>query len=490
METRLLFVFAGAAAVAWSVTRWRKAVQLAMVLLILEGAIRKWLFPGAQDLVYFAKDVFLVGAYIGYFRQRGTLRYRPYPLPLLYGVLAISAMFGLLQMFNPNLPNILVGVFGFKAYFLYVPLLFILPVVFPSDAALARFLRLYVLISIPVGALAVLQFLSPNSSMLNTYARPSDSEISQVSTFGTSEFVRATGTFSYITGYASYLLATSILILAILATRRWRFRGSFLVYVALGMTILGMLMTGSRGPVLMLGALLPLYWWLAVARERQGVSTFARAALAVALVAGFVSIVGSSAFSAFQGRASAGAAEVPMRILFPFSLPFRVLPEVGLLGYGIGSTHQTAAAVAKGVPAYSWLRGLIVEAETGRVMVELGPLGFFLVYFTRLYLAGLALRQVFSLKTLFHRSVAISCLLFFLAQIPGSIVFDVTADLFYWFFAGLLLLVIRLDRIAVAAMARDAGAGGSDGSGGTSTPVRRLEPVLVAQSRAGSKAPP
>ncbi len=98
------------------------------------------------------------------------------------------------------------GIFGFKAYFFYVPLLFVLPAAFPSDAALYRFLRRYALISIPVGLLAMAQFFSPASSFLNTYAR--SNEDAYVATFGSSTYVRVTATFSFITGYTTYLLAT------------------------------------------------------------------------------------------------------------------------------------------------------------------------------------------------------------------------------------------------------------------------------------------
>lgn len=95
---------------------------------------------------------------------------------------------------------------------------------------------------------------------------------------------------------------------------------------------------------------------------------------------------------------------------------------------------------------YSWLNGHLIEVESGRVMLELGPAGFFLVYLGRLLLALFAFRQVFRLRTLFHRSVAVAGLLVFLAAIPAGTVFDVTTGLLYWFFGGLLFLVIRLDR--------------------------------------------
>ncbi|HEV2844004.1 MAG TPA: hypothetical protein VG477_04090, partial [Thermoanaerobaculia bacterium] len=345
MNLRLLIVLAGGAAAVWSVRRWRTAIQLAMVLVIFEGAIRKWLLPGAQDLVYFAKDVLLLGAYVGFFKDLPRLRLRLPPLAGFYGVLLLAAVLGLLQIFNPALPNLLVGVFGFKAYFFYVPLLFIIPAAFPTDAALFQFLRRYALIAIPVGLLATAQFFSPASSPLNTYARTTQ-ENAYIATFGSSTFVRVTATFPFITGYTAYLLATVILILALLGASRWKFKGNLLMFGALAMTLLGMLMSGSRGPVLMIAVLFPIYWWLGVIRERGGGVAFGRLLLALSLVAGVVVVLGEDALEAFLGRSSGGAADMRSRLTSPVLSPWLLLPEAGLIGLGIGSTHQTAAALA------------------------------------------------------------------------------------------------------------------------------------------------
>jgi hypothetical protein len=452
VNARLLLLLAGGSAVIWSYRNWRKAVQLALVLLIFEGALRKWAFPGAQDLVYFAKDVFLLGTYGGFLRDRARLRYRLPVVPALYLTLALVALLGLFQVFNPRLPNLLVGVFGFKAYFFYAPLLFILPVTFATDAALMTFLRRYTLLAVPVGLLAVAQFFSPPSSILNTYAR-SNEEMGYIATFGSSEYVRVTGTFSFITGYTSYLLATSILLLGLLGAGRWRLRGNLPLFGALGMTALGILMTGSRGPILMLAALFPIYWWLGVLREKGGGATFGRLILGLSLVGAFLAWAGADALDAFYGRAQ-GMADVPGRIASPLVAPLQVLPHAGLFGYGIGATHQTAVALAPALVPYSWLQGLIIEVETGRVMVEMGPLGFLLVYFLRILLAVLAIRQILVLRTRFHRALATACLLWFLASIPSGVIFDVTSDVCFWFFAGILLLAMRLDREAMRAAVR------------------------------------
>ena len=46
---------------------WRLGVKTALVMAIFEGALRKWALPGAQELAYFVKDIFLIGAYAGFY---------------------------------------------------------------------------------------------------------------------------------------------------------------------------------------------------------------------------------------------------------------------------------------------------------------------------------------------------------------------------------------------------------------------------------------
>jgi hypothetical protein len=454
VNIRVLVLVAGAAAGIWSVRRWQLAVQAALVLLVFEGAIRKWLFPEAQDLVYFAKDVLFLGAYAGFLRSRRS-RWSYPQAPALYAGLAFAILVGLLEVLNPRLPSILVGVLGFKAYFFYVPLLFVVPAVFPDDAALARFLKRYVLTAFPVTLLSIAQFFSPPGSILNTYAQPT--EASSISTFGTSKFVRTTGTFSYISGYTSYLLATTILLLILLTATRWRFKGNVKILAALGMTVLGMMMSGSRGPFFLLAMIFPLYWWLAVVRERQSGRTMVRLLLGIGVLTAGLTSAGDQAVTAISQRISSSE-DITSRLTAPFLAPVHMVPYAGLAGYGIGSTHQAAAALAGGIT--NWLGNLAPESESGRVMLELGPVGFFLVYFSRLMLALFTLRQALGLRTAFHRAIATSALLFLLIQIPGGAVFDVTSGVYYWFLGGLVFLAVRLDRrVPTPATRRGAAAG-------------------------------
>ena len=467
----------------WALQRWRRGTQAVLVLLILEGAVRKWLFVDSQQLVYFGKDVLLLGCYAGFLRDQAARRYRIAASPILVLLLSLGAAWGALEVFNPQLPNILVGIFGFKAYFFYIPLMFLLPACFNDDRQVNAFLRRYCLIAIPIALIGLLQFVSSPGSAINAYATGGGDEAGII-TFGSSEHVRITGTFSFITGYTSYLFTNATLLLALLGASRWKFAANRKLYLALGLTFLGMLMTGSRGPLFTLAVILPFYWYLAVMREGDAGLTVSRAGLTLAVVTAAIATFGGNALAAFIGRAS-GNSDVAERLISPFRSPLNILPDAGLFGYGIGAAHQMAKPLAPSIIPYSWLHGLQTEVETGKIMLELGPLGFTLIYLARLALVAVAFQHALSLRTRFHRALAIGAFLYFLVQLVGSPVFDVTTGVYYWFFAGLMMLAARLDRDAARAQVAAQPA--------AAPPARRFpqqQPVMPAFPRWSSPATP
>src|SRR5436190_13448838 len=95
--------------------RWRLAVKVALVLVVTEGALRKWVVPGAQDLAYFAKDLMLLGAYVGYLRDDTRSRYAGPNLRIPSLLLVLAGLFGRAEIFNPELPTPLIGAPGHKA---------------------------------------------------------------------------------------------------------------------------------------------------------------------------------------------------------------------------------------------------------------------------------------------------------------------------------------------------------------------------------------
>src|SRR5206468_9375936 len=95
LELAALGAVLGAALFTLGMRRWREAIPAALLIAVFEGAVRKWVLPDYGQLIYFAKDILLLGAYAGFFLPR-VLRHQPLALrhpattPLvLFGLVAV-----------------------------------------------------------------------------------------------------------------------------------------------------------------------------------------------------------------------------------------------------------------------------------------------------------------------------------------------------------------------------------------------------------------
>lgn len=172
--------------------------------------------------------------------------------------IALLFFWGLAETLNPSLPNLLVGAFGLKAYFHYVPLFYMLPELFSSKQALTRFLIFYALCSIPLSVLGIIQFFSPPDSPLVMYLGWGEqSKVSPVSFVGS--FPRVSGTFSFISGYVTYLFVLVLILFGLVNMREnLSDRKRVSLFLALILALGNLFMTGSRWPIFMLVLLIPV----------------------------------------------------------------------------------------------------------------------------------------------------------------------------------------------------------------------------------------
>ena len=432
------FVVLLGACFVFGLARWRAAAIAAIVLAVGEGALRKWAFPDAQQYVYFLKDALLFGAYVGHLGGRLVRHQRLIPAHPANPALGFFAVLVALEAVNPGLPSPLVGLFGIRAYLMYVPLMYLVPALFPDTVALRRFWVWYLLLALVSLAIGPIQYNSAFDSELNRYSW-SDEPNAWPITFGTlDDPIRVTGTFSFISGYTTYLLV----ILAVgssvtLFARRVRTRWALFGYLTLA--ALNLLMTGSRGPFLVLAGALPLLFMIAA--QVRGVRA-ARAALAaiilIPLVATFLPAVFSEGVgSVFMARVRRGDSVVD-RAIEPLRSFLDASEVAGAFGYGAGSTHQAVAFLE---PDF---RGITppAEDEWQRIVLELGPLGLALTLMIRILVAVRLWRALRSTDDTGRPFIA-AALVFVLAHVPGSLVFNHTAALFYWFMAGFALIAPR-----------------------------------------------
>jgi hypothetical protein len=434
-----------------AVRYWQRALFAVFVLMVFEGALRKWAFPWAQAQLYLVKDAILLAVYLGFMLDSRKKWPSPKGLGLIKIVLAIGFVFGCIEVFNPNSPSILVGLMGVKTYFLYAPVAFILPYAIESREHLFVLIRRYLIMAIPVAVLGFVQIMAGPGSSLNTYVSHSEDSEAVLSYFGEENFVRTSGTFSYISGYTAFLSFIGFLAIGYNMTRGWRLKKNMAPVLALALVIGAMFTTGSRGPVWTVLATGPVILWLAATRGVLSSRTAMRLCGLIPVIAIVALSVSPQATDAFMARAAGGGglSETLERLFSPLYQTIGALSDAPVLGMGIGTTHPSAMTIM-GAEWPWWLEDLLTEDEMARVTVELGVIGLILVYSLRFLVAAFALRCAMTFKDPSYRALGIVLAVYLALGVIEPIMLNVTLGLYYWGSLGLVLTMRRLEQSAGA----------------------------------------
>jgi hypothetical protein len=430
---------------------WQSALFAVFVLMVFEGVLRKWVFPWAQAHIYLVKDVILVAVYVGF-----LLDSRIKNLPSRRGpglikiVLVVTFVFGCIEILNPKSPSILVGLAGLKSYFLYPPVAFILPYAIKSREHLFVVIRRYLIMAIPVAVLGFLQIMAGPASPLNIYVSWTEDAPAVLSHFGSSiEFVRTSGTFSYISGYTSFLSFIALLAIGYNMAYGWRLKNNIMPILALTLVVGAMFTTGSRAPVYTLLATGPIILWLAATSRVLSARTAMRLCLLVPVLAIVAVNISPQAFQAFmERRESADPGEMAYRLFSPLYQTLAALSYGPAFGIGIGATHPAAVAIMDAEFPWWINEELLSEDEMARVTVELGLIGLLLVYFLRLLIAAFALSCAMSFRDPAYRALGIVLAVHLALALMFPIVLSATAGLYYWGALGLVLAMRRLEQSA------------------------------------------
>lgn len=441
MNLLLIGFFAAIAVILLASINWKLSVKTVLVLVIIEGALRKWAFPQASQLIYFLKDFVLIGAYLAYFTAKQKNRL-PIKDRTIKGMAYLMAFWCAFEVFNPSLGSPIIGIFGVRNYLLYIPLMWLIPSLFKSEAELYKFLRNYLLWLIPVGLLAIAQYFSPPESPLNIYAADLEQQLAM-----SGDAVRVTGTFSYLAGYTTYLGICFTLLLPLMLRQQsliWR----WLTIVEFSLVAITSLMTGSRGLIIFLVLATVSYICLEGFRNLSAViKSFGK--LFVPAIIGLVLVVTKFqvAIDSFAVRANRTDDLLP-RMTGALTEPFQFFQHALFSGYGAGATFQANQAIRSlfHLPGGEYIP-VFYEGETGRIALELGMIGFFSWYGLKIVLLVAIWHVYRQLKLPFLKQLALSIFIFQLINITGQFVFNHSANLYYWFLNGFIFLLPQLERI-------------------------------------------
>jgi hypothetical protein len=455
--------------VAWR--KWETGIQALLVILIIEGAVRKWFLPSASELVYFYKDFLMMVIVISYLRKG-----RRSPLLVkrelkVFSVLVIAfALYAIASISNTGLPHPVVGLLGVKAYLLYVPLAYLGPRIFTTKEKLVGFLKWYLVIALFVGALSAGQFVNSDpDSALNRYAWDEKTTsttgleipVANFQDSAGSSYVRVTGPFSYLSGLAIYLPTMFALLLGLISQRSIRSLPKsvrWIYHLALAIVVTTSFMTGSRGAVLNLAVIALVFYGLA--SRKYLVRRLRQATVGAVLIGVGLTVFFPQAFDALYTRAFGGEEEITEgrgRIDEIFDLPFDEAGYAGVFGYGVGATQNaTPVLMSKlNLPFIGEKIPVGYEAESGRVMLELGVLGYALHLLLRISILATLLYACFSIRDLESKSLAVAALAALIFPLTmGGAVTQHTQNVYQWFLVGIPLAMLSAER-----MARQNGAG-------------------------------
>lgn len=423
---------------------WKWFVGLFFVLVMVDGALRKWILPGQSAALFVLKDIVLWGGFLFY-----ALRRSPTALPRPLKTTGVPLLLGgyifvvLLQAFNPRLPNLTVGALGLKAHLAFLPLVVMMPALIAetTERKILRTLWGYTLVLVlPLAALSVYQFFQPPSAWINQYVR----EMGTIATVA--GHVRVISTFSYVGSHTAYLTFNAFLSAGILfaGLRTGRRDLYWLGGILLGATFVVLPMAGSRGPIVII--LVALAVLLTVVESQYSMSL---RFVAVALVVVVIVVQGTGLTEGWEALAERAveAGDTENRIESLVSSPFEGIKRGGLFGYGAGSAHQAAARFVPGSFSTDWLPEGYIESPMARQIVELGAFGWLLLITMKTMLLYLAYRTVRQSRRAVEVLIGVTAFCFLLAKLPFPVVYNAVSGAFYWGSAGAMLGVWSLQQV-------------------------------------------
>lgn len=423
---------------------WRSSLKAILFIVVFEGILRKWIFPGASVVIYFGKDLVLIGAYINYLWFSGSKKY-PIKLNGITLLLLFLFSWGIFQVFNPYLGSPIVGVLGMKSYFLYIPIIWLLPSLFYSEQELHHFLRSYLLLTIPVGLLGIAQFFSPRNSWINKYA---DDTVTNVAGFAGHDIARISGTFPYQGSYAIYLLVCFGLLLCLFnyeRSEKWK----FIIAFELALVLINSFMNGSRTAVY--ASLFFVLSFLVIEsfkNSQASITLIKKFMLPTILVVVMLKFGLGGSLELFNERTTTATDSDTFheRLLFVVTEPIKNFQYVKFDGYGIGATHQARGKLTKlfGLPRGRYIP-VGYEQEAGRIMLDIGFIGFAFWYALRIFIIFRLFALYRNLDSPFLRQLALSTFLIHLVQIRGHLVYNPTFSVYYWFLTGFIFLLPSLE---------------------------------------------
>ncbi len=444
----------GAVASALSPARERgrqlvvRLVLLLLLMAMLEGAVRKWVAPQLGAYIFFVRDPVLLATYALAFRH-GLWPRRSRWLRV-FGWMAVVGVVVLLMQWatgGPSDQRLTLGLYGWRAYFLYPPLALLVGATFRRADTL-RLAKLLLWLAIPVGVLVVLQFAAPQGAPINV-GIAEEKELQFRGLGLTVERTRPQGPFASGAAQQQFVATAFLLLLTAFMSPKRLPQPNLPTLLMTGAGVLTCIgLSGSRGLVLQCAVAVLVAQMVGVAGRSgalKGRAFIWPAVLTVAALSAYP-LVFPEGYAAFSARwAAADATErqtfedtgVIGRALYGLVDFLHLVDQVPVLGSGLGFGGNAAITLGARIdgqpPPYA-------ESDFARHMVDLGPL--FGMGYVLMRLALVAWLTRMALRATRRLGDPLPLMLWsYVAYVlvMGQITGQGTINFFGWLFAGLLI---------------------------------------------------
>lgn len=381
-----------------SLTRAGKAFIAVFLIIVLEGAVRKWVSSAATLPLLMARDLLAIYV-IAYALRTGALRRQKGVTLVLFMWSCLVVGWGLLQL-TAGVSSPTVLLIGVRFWLLYI-WFGVAAAATMNEADYRAAMRVAAWTLLLMAPLVVLQHFAPPGARINSQVDSDEADIFLV----IADVVRTTGTFSFTAGFTTYLALMAPLVFAVAGARKRPGRQTLFAAALFAAFVVSSVVSGSRAAVILSGLMVAGYFAgrLGLARGKAKVGA-AVGVIAGVLLLGVLLYAFSGAIAVTEQRFQE-AAEVESfwgRVLTIFIGQPVAFENFSWIGYGIGLGSNLANYVRTGsTGAFA-----LAEVETSRILLEGGLIGYVFTAF-KVVVIAVGLRKSWRLSTRLHSAYPI-----------------------------------------------------------------------------------
>ncbi|WP_345948370.1 MULTISPECIES: hypothetical protein [unclassified Mucilaginibacter] len=350
------------------------------LLLIFEGALRKWVLPFLATPLLLVRDPIVIWA-----------MYKANKLGILpkSNYISTSVVIGVISIFTAVLfghGNILVALFGARTFLFYLPFIFLIGRVFNKNDVI-EIGRATLWIALPMTVLVTAQFYSPQSAWVNRAVGGDEGG----GFSGAMGYFRPPGTFSFTNGVSLFYTFLSCYVFYFWLNQKLINR---IVLLAATFCLVASIPLSISRALLFSICVVALFVVLASARKPKYIGKVIAASVGLFLLLMILSKLSffQTATEAFTHRfESAGNSEGGLegtlvdRYLGDIITPLSSALDAPIFGFGIGLLTNVGSKLTTGI-----ITSGIAEGEVGRMIAEMGLI---------LGIIALIIRTSLSIKT-------------------------------------------------------------------------------------------